>query len=259
MQNKMSFLLLFLLVVLQMSCHSKDNINCAGETNGRFVDKIEVLNDNSKNTVTAYIYNSNKQLDTVKGILNSFQFNTFSYDTQNRVVENSLFTTYNNVLNKARIDSFDYNNKNQVIKKKTYDKNSSKTFALSYSYTFQYDSQNQLEKSIFTYNNDTSRIYNYLWENGNIIKESEYDKKGSLRIEWFYKYDNEKNYYEKLPFNGYNIATRNNIIEVLAKDYTGYLDLIVNPAIYQYCYNGEGYPIKIKTNYGRTTAISYKN
>ena len=245
--------------MLQLSCHSKENINCSGETNGRFIDKIEVFGDNTRQTVSAYIYNSNKQLDTVKGILNSFQFNTFSYDAQNRMVENVTFTTYNNVLNKVKIDSFDYNTKGQIVKLRSYYKDNGANFSLNYSYTFQYDNQNQLEKSIYTFNSGNTYIQIYEWENGNITKISHYDGKGSLTTEWFYKYDNEKNYYDKLPFDGYHILTRNNIIEAFAKDYVGNLDLIANPAIYQYCYNEQGFPIKIKANYGQTTAISYKN
>ncbi len=251
-------ILLFCLFLFCLSCSSKDDISCGISTEGKYINRVEYQSTYGQNGNETYVYNGRNLLDSLKGVQNNTRFYTYSYDSQNRVIEQATFTTLNKVIEKVFIDSFDYNGLNQIVRRRNYSRNSGSNLPLTTVDIYFYNNDKLLDKKIHLFANDTTEVTHYQWENGNITKASTYNKKGILTFESFLTYDNKKNYLEKMPFDGYRILTSNNIIESLGKDYVGTWDPIANPVKYQYCYNSEGYPTLIKNNYGSTTTIIYK-
>jgi hypothetical protein len=242
-----------------LSCTSKDDISCVISTEGNYINRIEYERTFGQFTSETYVYKANNVLDSIKGVQSNTRFYTYNYDAQNKLIEQVTFTTFNKVIEKVFIDSFDYNNSNQIAKKRHYSINLGADLPLSNVDIYIYNNAKLLEKKIYLFKNDTTIITLYHWLNGNLTHTESYDKKGFKTFESFLSYDNKKNYLEKLPFDGYRILTKNNLVESLGKDYVGNWDPIANPMKFQYCYNSQGYPTKIKDNIGNITTIDYKN
>ncbi len=145
--------------------------------------------------------------------------------------------------------------------------------------TFEYDSSGRLLRSLWTgngaasenkygYNKDGmiaeiqtnaltytyKRLSAYYWQNGNIVAITYWNDKGEKQSEWSYQYDNQPNISALLstspnPDDAFSMNRNNIVVSTLERDYTGLIDLIVNPVRYTFTYDVNGLPVRRLVNY----------
>jgi|GEM_PF-5976173 len=129
-------------------------------------------------------------------------------------------------------------------------------------YDYQYDAAGQLTEVRYralTYAYEGSTRYS--WRNGNIVASVGYDAGGQKQSEWSYEYDQHPNVNGLVRFDPddpFQFTSNNVILRRLDRDYTGLIDLAVNPLQHKLRYNGDQLVERIETNMGTWLTYTYE-
>jgi len=143
-----------------------------------------------------------------------------------------------------------------------FSRNSGNDIPLSFIYEFKYDDQNRVyeKKTYFTASEKYTSIDKYHWSTINIERVEHFNGEGKLYYEYFFTYDDKKNYRKGLPVHIDDPVnwSENNITAMNWNDYLGNLDLICRPCTRAYQYNLDGFPISVKFNWGLELRLTYE-
>ncbi len=128
--------------------------------------------------------------------------------------------------------------------------------------TFEYDMNGQLLSKKWFHIQDSTFFWleKYFWEDGNIVKQEEYDEKLQLNYEYFFEFDDQVNYEVNLLYlpDQPNSWNRNNITNMTWADHIGNLDIICTICNSKYDYNLDGLPVRIRGENGYKMELRYK-
>ncbi|MCB0521924.1 MAG: hypothetical protein H6577_27285 [Lewinellaceae bacterium] len=179
---------------------------------------------------------------------------SFLYGDNGKLEKKARITYYSGIEDTASWEIFSYDENGYLVQEINYGKDT--TYSSTHNYKV--DGTGRIVEVKTDYPNGFLR-YKYFWKNGNAVKREDYNGNG-LMHEWLYEYDSKispfcltQEYIEAPEY-----ATQNNVIKTTVKDYTGLLDLIANPMIYNHDYNQDGLPTKISTNFGWTLEYEYE-
>jgi hypothetical protein len=236
---------LFLLISFFMSCKSQDDNACT-VNDGKQIEHTTEIDSKGKESSFSYVYNAQNQLDSIVGDANNLQLRVLKYNAQKQLVEITQFGNIIQKPEKSRIDSLSYDANNRLFKVREFSENNG--LGLYKITTYTYNAQDKAEKEIIIVQNDTSRIKIHEWEGDNIIKTTEFDKAKIKLTELTFKYDTKNNPFYA-PFYSYNgINSRNNLLEMVSKDFTGVSNPSVNTFTLKYTYNSSNFPTVQTTN-----------
>ena len=209
--------------------------------------------------IEEYSYSSNDELIMIEDFRSLGRRYEVEYD--NGLVKE--FFTYRIDNNKLIFrDSILYNADRSIHAIYNFSINSGEDLPLTWIYEFEYDNESKVtRKSTYFVNiGEYTSIEKYYWKENNIERVMYCDKDEVLYYEYFYEYDNKKNYQKNLstdlsdPINW----SDNNVTSMDWNDYVGNLDIICRPCIAEYVYNLDNYPVSIKYNWGREMILSYE-
>lgn len=220
------------------------------------VATIETTGDNG--FLRSYVYSPDGQLERVESSRAYDQEYELEYDGE-QLSGMSLFLAGTQDLYSRVTITYNASGTIRDIEVAYYDDTEEVTSTSSYAY--EYDSRNRV-KELWTRWGSASDLtlgQRFHWSGNNIRQVDYLDEDGELMHEFFYKYDNRKNYQRGLPASIYDpvLWGDHNIVEFSAKDYTGLLDLACNPCNTQYQYNLSGYPVSVTYDWGEDQNITY--
>jgi hypothetical protein len=129
-------------------------------------------------------------------------------------------------------------------------------------HTFEYDTNGQLLSKKWFHIQDSIFFWleKYFWEDGNIVKQEEYDEKLQLNYEYFFEFDDQVNYEANLLYlpDQPNSWNRNNITNMTWADHIGNLDIICTLCNAKYDYNLDGLPVRIRGENGYKMELRYE-
>ena len=252
-----NFFYLFLIFTSFIACKSQDDYDCSS-SDGKLIERIVETDSEGRQSIERFVYNAQNQLDSIVGEATNKASYALSYNAKKQLIERVLFTNHTSKPEKARIDSLEYDAKNRLVKSKEYSTNSGNGLAYLSTTIYTYNAQDKVEKEIWILRNDTLRTTIYEWQGENIISETDFDEKGVKEWTFFYKYDNKNNPFFNTVYTYTKVQSRNNVIESSAKDFSGRLDLIANPATRKYRYNSSSFPTIETNNLSYKRTICYK-
>ena len=255
----------YLVSGLLSSCASKEpsilltcNENNAA-TEGLLVDRIETVRDTLPKAITRYFYNKENLLDSasVLGNYNNKRLIAYQYDSKQRLLLMVTFSIVKNIREKQYLDSFFYDNKNRISQIRGYS-NYLGVDSFSYASNLSYDGSDNLilVEHNSKYSNSKTK---YFWQNGNLEKTQSFWDNDILATECVYKYDEQKNYLSKLPFEKLESpVSKNNVISFELTFISPIIDLGRADPLLEMCYNSQGFVTKTKSKSIERT-IFYKN
>jgi len=253
-------LVIVLSLSILVSCNKEDESILLTQNGSVKLESIEYRNGLSiSGQLTTELFNyDNDRLINVEHIYYTNTSKEFIYDSNNRLLE--ILTTNENEILPISKDSLVYNSKGEIIRIIKFDSYTT-SLEIFAEIEFEYDNEGQIIKNTYTSLRNQIQIYTiteYEWENGNIVKSSDYDSNNTLLVDWFYEYDNKLNYKKNNPYFLENILdwTANNPIKSTAEDHSGLLDLICNPCTAHYDYKSD-LPTKIKYEWNYEIIVKY--
>lgn len=252
--NKTSALILLSISII-FGCDNDDSIQ---NIYGTRIISIEHRQED-ENWFENYTYTPNGKLNQVEDYHALGRRYEIAY-ADDRIVEFKTFRMDENSL--IFRDSILYNPNGSMQAIYNFSINSGEDLPLTWIYEFEYDNLNRLSKKATYFVNiqEYTSIENFYWSGNNIERTEYYNGDEELYYEYFYTYDDKKNYKKGLPMHlSYPVNwSENNITEMKWKDYVGNLDLICSPCITEYKYNLDNYPVLIKYNWGKELILTYE-
>jgi len=179
----------------------------------------------------------------------------FEYDDSSRLQKRTIIYAYHGVPDTNLVQLFTYDGDGHLSKKE--DLKPDGTVVRIYQYDTD-DFGRITEQQLLGANGELTFRYEYIWEGDDMVHQKDYAGYDDLMHEWFNEYDDRLNPfcyvmpYPELP------QSLHNLVKSTAKDYTGMLDLIANPATYAYEYRPDGLPKKENSNWGRQRVFEYE-
>ncbi len=188
------------------------------------------------------------------------EYSIFEYDQAGKLVEiKHYYLEENKLISK---DSLAYNSFGHIASIYQFSINDQESLVMYGKTSLSYNHNRKLSALVFR-NIETDEIWrrsSFTWEEGNIIKAENFSADGQLLHEWFYTYDDKRNYKLGNPAFLHDILaiSSNNLIESNVVDHTGILDLACYKCSSSYSYDEHGLPKTIAYNWGTVLQIEYK-
>lgn len=218
---------------------------------------IDYENDN-QNWTEIYSYVDGKLIrvedDRVQG-------NLYEHEYQDeKLLTIHLYQTEDNDL--TSMDSLIYNPSGTIKSIETYTSYPGPELTLNWISEYEYNDKGKVTQMSRYYERTEEYVSTekYSWSGENIEKMERYDEEGELMHEFFYDYDDKKNYQINFPIfiSDPIYWSANNVTNMEYIDHTGLLDMACGPCSNSYNYDTQGRPSQIETNWGLTMQLSYQ-
>ncbi|MCY7351376.1 MAG: hypothetical protein LH606_12030 [Cytophagaceae bacterium] len=117
--------------------------------------------------------------------------------------------------------------------------------------TFRYNADGRIEEvRLEALNSKYVAVNRYVWKDGNVVAINKFDGAGKPQSEWTFDYDSAINPLALTLADPDEPTSRNNATRsTLKRDYTGLIDLAVNPVIIKHVLKANGLPLTKSYNY----------
>ena len=228
------------------------------KSSGTKLISIEYTDDNDS-WIENYSYSPNNKLEKIEDFRSLGR--RYEIDYQNDILKE--YTTFVIDENKLAFrDSILYNSNGTIMAIHNFSINVGTNLPLSLIYEYEYDNENRVSKksTYFVTIEKYISVEKYYWKDNNIDRVEYYNGDEELYYEYFYKYDDKKNYSLNLPTKISSPInwSENNVTEMNWNDYVGNLDIICRPCKTEYKYNLDDFPVSMKLNWGREMKLNYE-
>lgn len=246
---------LFIVILFISSC-SKENRT--EKPTGTKLLSIEYMDDD-KSWFEQYYYSNDGKIEEIQNLYISGRRYEMEYE-QERIKQ---YLTYRIDDNKLIFrDSFIYHLNGTIQAIHHFSTNSGENLPLTWIYEYEYDNEMRVTKKLtyFVTIQEYTSVEKYYWRGDNIERVEYYDRGEELHYEYFYKYDDKKNYQKANPTSLSDPInwSNNNVTEMNWNDYYGNLDLLCRPCLAEYKYNLDDYPVTVAFNWGRKLKLTYE-
>jgi len=220
--------------------------------------KIECSSQHTESTATeSYFYNEASEITAITDSHNESRYEIEYLNSKPssifRFIEGELFT---------RTD-IQYSENGNIVSLEYLTPNDSGEFDSGIIYEYSYDEDNRVIERI-KYSVEKDEYYDrmkYFWSRDVIIrKEIYFDPSGPLFQEYFYRYDDKKNYKKDIPIYfldpinwGEHNVTNYEVVEHIFIPATFYRE-----CSYSYIYNLDNYPTEIIGQHGSILKLTYE-
>lgn len=237
MLHKKSLIVAALSLLISFDC--KDNaVSPVNNLTEKHISKIVTDAEN----YNIFLY-SGQKLMKYESVLNNLTTVSISFRYQNDGKIESEEVTQNGQINDQRLYKYVYDTSGKISQLEFSLKNGN-TFKNSGSYTCYYNQANQLIKTVFNFDAQTSTqetLYSY-YSTGNTKEKIRY-LDGNLYDKVTYEYDDKSN-----PINALNsiaffglVVNNNNTIKTT---FESYIQPKTSQTLFNYTYSNDGYPLK---------------